>query len=197
MLAKICYNTKKWQVAIVKLDPWCELICHQVEQRSASLQDWRRIWLKGRKNPDDHLQKDGPSAWSFAKGQPIWMIICKRPAHPDDQLQKASRSQYSFAKGQPIQMIICKRLAPPDDHLQKAGPSGLSFAKGKPIQMIICKRLAHPDDYLQKATRGDRWWRDRRRRKRQRRKRRRRKFVADRMDWVEGSIRGPRRPKNL
>ena len=27
---------KKWQVALVKLDPWCELICRQVEKKSAS-----------------------------------------------------------------------------------------------------------------------------------------------------------------
>ena len=27
---------EKWQVALVKLDPWCELICRQVEKRSAS-----------------------------------------------------------------------------------------------------------------------------------------------------------------
>ena len=33
-------------------------------------------WLKGR-NPYDHLQTAGPSGWSFGKGQPIQMIICK------------------------------------------------------------------------------------------------------------------------
>ena len=27
---------QKWQVALVKLDPWCELICRQVEKRSVS-----------------------------------------------------------------------------------------------------------------------------------------------------------------
>ena len=33
---------------------------------------------------DDHLQEAGPSGWSFARGWPLQMIICKRPASPDD-----------------------------------------------------------------------------------------------------------------
>ena len=33
---KKSYLNKKWQVALVKLDPWCELICRQVEKRFAS-----------------------------------------------------------------------------------------------------------------------------------------------------------------
>ena len=38
----------------------------------------RKIIRKRPGHPDDHLQKAGPSLWSFAKGQPIQMIICKR-----------------------------------------------------------------------------------------------------------------------
>ena len=32
----LSFIDEKWQVALVKLDPWCELICRQVEKRSAS-----------------------------------------------------------------------------------------------------------------------------------------------------------------
>ena len=79
---------------------------------------------------EKNLVERKKSRWSFAKGRPIWMIICKRPAHPE---------------------IICKRPAHPDDHLQKPGPSGWSFAQGRLIRMIICKRPANLNDQLQKA----------------------------------------------
>ena len=35
-------------------------------------------------HPDDHMQQAGKSRWSFAKGQPIRMINCKRLVDPDD-----------------------------------------------------------------------------------------------------------------
>ena len=35
-LLHFALSLKKWQVALVKLDPWCELIWRQVEKRSAS-----------------------------------------------------------------------------------------------------------------------------------------------------------------
>ena len=73
------------------------------------------------------MQKAGTSGWSFANGQPLRMIICKRPVPSDDHLQEACPFGWSFARGRPLQMIICKRPAPPDDHLQEAGPFGWSF----------------------------------------------------------------------
>ena len=38
------------------------------------------------------LQEAGPSEWSFARGRPLRMIICKRQAPPDDYLQEAGPS---------------------------------------------------------------------------------------------------------
>ena len=70
-------------------------------------------------HPDDHMQKASQSRWSFAKGQPIQMIICKR---------------------RPIWMINCKRPVDLDDHLLKASSPRWSFAIGWPIWMIIYKR---------------------------------------------------------
>ena len=90
---------------------------------------------------DDHLQKGGPSGWSFARGQFIRMIICKRPIHSDDHLQEAGLSRGSFARGQSTQMIICKKLVDPDNHLQEAGGSRWSFARDHSILMIICKNV--------------------------------------------------------
>ena len=82
-------------------------------------------------HPDDHLQEDGPSGWSFARGQSFWMIICKRPVHPDDHLKETSPSGWSFAIGRSIWMIICKRPVFLDNHLQEAGPSRWSFTTMK------------------------------------------------------------------
>ena len=48
---------------------------------------WKRILHKKRPAPlDDHLQEASPSGWSFARGRPHWVIICKRPVPPDDNL---------------------------------------------------------------------------------------------------------------
>ena len=74
-----------------------------------------------------HLQETGPSRWSFARGQILRMIICKRPVPPDD---------------------ICTRLAPPDDYLQEAGPSRWLISRGRSLWMIICKTPAASDDHL-------------------------------------------------
>ena len=38
---------------------------------------------------DNHLQEAGSTGLSFARGQPIRMIICKRPDPPDINLQEA------------------------------------------------------------------------------------------------------------
>jgi len=46
--------------------------------------------------PNDHLQKAGTSGWSFANGQPLQMIICKRPVPSDDHLQEAGLFRWSF-----------------------------------------------------------------------------------------------------
>ena len=43
-------------------------------------------------HPDDILQEASSSAWSFARGWSIRMIICKRSFHPDDHFRKAGRS---------------------------------------------------------------------------------------------------------
>ena len=140
-----------------EIEPWSS----DLEKKKKS--GWKeKIWMiiyKRLANPDDHLQKVGPSGWSFAKGQSIRMIICKRPAHLDGHLQKAGLLGWSFAKGRPIWIVIFKRpahqddclqKAHPDGHLKKAWPSGWSFAKGRPIWMVICKRPAHLDDPFQK-----------------------------------------------
>ena len=74
--------------------------------------------------------------WSFLRGQPLWMIICKRLVPPDDQLQEAGPYKWLFARGRSLLMIICKRLAPPDDHLQEASSSGWSFVRGRPLRMV-------------------------------------------------------------
>ena len=47
---------------------------------------------------------------SFARGRPLWMIICKRPASLDDHLQEAGPSGWSFARSKPPPpptMIVC------------------------------------------------------------------------------------------
>jgi len=77
--------------------------------------------------PDDHLQKAGASGWSFANGQPLRMIICKRPVPSDDHLQGACPFGWSF---------------------QEAGPSRWSYARGRPLRFIICRRLVPLDDTL-------------------------------------------------
>ena len=46
--------------------------------------------------PDDHLQEACPFGWSFTRGWPLQMIICKRPAPPDDHLQEAGPFGWSF-----------------------------------------------------------------------------------------------------
>ena len=102
---------------------------------------WRRRWCL--------LKERMKIISSFAKGLPIWMIICIGRFHWDDHLQTAGQSDWSFAKGRPLRMIICKRPAigmitckrpaQPDDYMQKTGPSGWSFANGQPIKMINCK----------------------------------------------------------
>ena len=128
------------------------------------------------------------------------MIICKRPVPLNNHLQEAGPNGWSFAKGRSLQVIICKRLVHPNNHLQSAGPSRWTFARGRSMLMIIYKRPVHPDDHLQEVGPSE-WLRRRRkrRRKRQRRRRRRRKrkIVADGRDGIEGSIRGPRRPKKI
>ena len=43
--------------------------------------------------PDNHLQEAGPSGWSFARGQPLRMIICKRQAPADDQKQQQQKQE--------------------------------------------------------------------------------------------------------
>ena len=48
----------------------------------------------------------------FTRGQPLRMIICKRPVPLNDHLKEAFPS-----RGRPIRMIISKISAPPDDHL--------------------------------------------------------------------------------
>ena len=45
--SKMRSTNKEWQVALVKLDPWCELIWHQVEQISASLYSFKYWLLSG------------------------------------------------------------------------------------------------------------------------------------------------------
>ena len=88
------------------------------------------------------------SKWSFARGQLIRMMICKRPVDQDDHLQKADPSRWTFARCRSIRMIICKKPVNQDDHLQGAGWSRLSFPRGCSILMIICKRLIHLDEHL-------------------------------------------------
>ena len=47
----------------------------------------KRILHRKRPAPlDDHLQEASPSEWSFARGRPLWVIICKGPVPPDDHL---------------------------------------------------------------------------------------------------------------
>ena len=44
---------------------------------------------------DDHLQVAGSAGWSFARGQILRMIICKKPDPLDDHLQVAGSSRWS------------------------------------------------------------------------------------------------------
>ena len=62
---------------------------------------WYITWRKAKTAtktvpPDNHLQKAGTSGWSFANGQPLRMIICKRPVPSDDHLQEAGLFRWSF-----------------------------------------------------------------------------------------------------
>ena len=124
----------------------------------ARVQSLRMIIYKRPDSPDDHLQEARSSGWSFARGRPLCMMMCKslappddhgkRPDPPDDHLQKPGSSAWSIARGRILRMIICKKPDPPDDHLQEAGSSWWSFARGWILRMIICKR---PDDYWQEA----------------------------------------------
>ena len=101
---------------------------------------------------DDHLQEASPSGRSFAGGQSLWMILCKRRVHSDDHLQEAGPFELSFARGSSLWVGGGGSFAVnPDDHLQEASPSGWSFAKGRSIRMIIYKRRVHSDDHLQEA----------------------------------------------
>ena len=113
----------------------CKLAGNQIEQ--FVLERSARLNL-------DPGRCDKCDGWSFARGRPLWMIICKRLVPQDDHLQEAGHSWWSFAEPSPsefarcgpLHMMICKRLVPPDDHLQEAGPSRWSFAKGWPLRMI-------------------------------------------------------------
>ena len=96
--------------------PYNHLQKHIVLERSAILNLDPQIWRRR-----GNLVEKKKSGWSFAKGRPIQMVVCKRPAHPDDHLQKTGQLRWSFAKGWLIQIIICQRPAHPDNHLQKVG----------------------------------------------------------------------------
>ena len=51
-----------------------------------------RSLLKIKRRMEKNLVEKKKSGSSFAKGQPIGMIICKRSANLDDHLQKAGSS---------------------------------------------------------------------------------------------------------
>ena len=53
--------------------------------------------LGGLFSANPFVQETRSSEWSFAIGQSLWMIICKRPVPPDDHLQEAGPSGWSFA----------------------------------------------------------------------------------------------------
>ena len=200
------YNLLRWQEKIVlersarlNLDPKIWRIRWNVLKEKMMLfggkteicwkkrEKFRRIWLEGR-NADDHLQKAGPSGWSFAKGWPIRMIICKRQAHPDDHLLKAGPSGWSFAKG---------RLR--DD---KNNNNNNDIANNKGNKNDNNNRGDGGREGGHQGDRGDQGWQDRRRRRRKRSRRRRRrkrgrkrrKIVTAGMDGIESS--SPRGPKN-
>ena len=52
------HQCKKWQVALVKLDPWCELICRQVKKRSASWYSFKCCLVFGDTGP-----VEGTTCW--------------------------------------------------------------------------------------------------------------------------------------
>ena len=90
---------------------------------------WQMIICKRPVPPDDHLQEDRSSGWSFARGRTLWMIICKPPVPTDDHLHLAGSSRWSFERGRILRIIICKWPDPPDVHLQEAEFSGWIFSR--------------------------------------------------------------------
>ena len=96
----------------IRIKKWCtdfrirQKRCQTRPSKECKSLIWIPIICKRPVPLDDHLQKAGPSGWSFARGRPIWMIICNRPVPPDDHLQEASPSAWSIVKGRSLQIII-------------------------------------------------------------------------------------------